>query len=95
MDNLQDISCANCHVTFWLTKQHYSHLRESKQTFYCPGGHANVYRKSEADRVRELLDAKSIEAAQLRATASRLERELDYEIRKNKKHGKKRTEAKK
>ncbi len=39
----QKISCFNCGILFWITKEFDSRLRKSKKGFYCPNGHCQSY----------------------------------------------------
>lgn len=52
------INCAECKGVFALMDQHIKRLRDSKETFYCPSGHANVYRESTEEKLRKELAAK-------------------------------------
>ena len=54
---LLPIYCADCGVLFGLGKEHQRKLRQSCDTFYCPNGHANVYKVSEADELKNQLAA--------------------------------------
>ena len=56
MENFTKIVCANCGICFAFEEVYRQKLRENKQTFYCPNGHPNVYRKNEADELRERLE---------------------------------------
>jgi len=48
------IECCNCHVLFWITKEHDLKLQENKKTFYCPSGHAQSYSgKTSAELLKE------------------------------------------
>ena len=55
------ITCANCFIFFWITKEHYDRLNKSKEIFYCPSGHTQSYQgksdkqllQEEQERVKE------------------------------------------
>jgi hypothetical protein len=54
---LEETSCCECGVTFavpdtWLAKR-----RENGSGFYCPNGHGLAFKKSEAAKLREQLEA--------------------------------------
>ena len=55
--DLEPIECCNCAVIFGVPPQWNINRRETKQTFYCPNGHPQSYTKSDADRLREQLEA--------------------------------------
>jgi hypothetical protein len=50
------IYCANCNVPFGMTGDYISRRRKDGDGFHCPNGHANVFRDSEADKLRKQLD---------------------------------------
>lgn len=41
--NLVCEECANCHLLFWISEKQNKRLIKSKETFYCPNGHAQSY----------------------------------------------------
>jgi hypothetical protein len=49
--------CPSCGIPFAVTNLEQTRLRESKDTFYCPRGHSQSYRKGTADLLREQLEA--------------------------------------
>ncbi len=52
-----EICCAECRVSFWITKSHDSRLRKDHNTFYCPCGHKQSYeQKTESERAIEERD---------------------------------------
>lgn len=51
--------CCNCGVSFFITSSLYRSLKRTKNTFYCPNGHAQSYRQSEADELKEQLIQKN------------------------------------
>lgn len=56
--NLQKITCCACYVPFWVSTQHQERLINSKESFYCPSGHAQHYSgRTDAERIREEKDA--------------------------------------
>jgi len=42
--NIKMLSCAECHVLFWITDLHYNSLEKSKEDFYCPNGHSLTFK---------------------------------------------------
>ena len=53
--NMITMRCANCGVMFGVPKEFDQKRRDDGNKFYCPNGHCNVYRKTEADKLREQL----------------------------------------
>ncbi len=52
--------CCVCGVRFGMPKQMVAQRRRDRESFYCPNGHGQSYRVSEADRLkRELESAQS------------------------------------
>lgn len=47
--------CCECGIDFGFTASFQANLKKTKQTFYCPNGHAQSYTKSTADILREKL----------------------------------------
>lgn len=59
-------TCISCGVGFGVESSYDARLQESHQTFYCPNGHSQSYiGKTEAQRVREEMQAKIDEANRL------------------------------
>lgn len=59
------VTCSNCHIPFAITTDHQSRLRAERETFYCPSGHSQWYPgKTDAEKVREEMQAKLDEANQ-------------------------------
>lgn len=48
--------CCVCAIVYFVTAQFQRKCKETKQSFYCPNGHSQSYTKSEADRLRDLLE---------------------------------------
>ncbi len=54
---ITEISCFSCGVSFWITENHDKDLIKTKQTFYCPGGHAQTYvGKSDKAKLEDALE---------------------------------------
>jgi hypothetical protein len=54
------ITCADCGISFGIGKAFQDARRADQRGFYCPNGHSNYYpkpKRTEADRLREQLDA--------------------------------------
>jgi len=54
------IECCACSSLFAITIKFNKNLLENKQTFYCPNGHSQLYTKSTAEKLQELLAAKDL-----------------------------------
>jgi C4-dicarboxylate-specific signal transduction histidine kinase len=55
------IECANCAIPFMMTKRLNKAYRESKESFYCPNGHAQgYYGKNEAERLKDKLEEERV-----------------------------------
>lgn len=79
--------CWSCGVRFWITKRLDDCRRQDKRTFYCPNGHGANFGKSEADKVREQLDAMRRERDRLKQNEAYYEQTLgrrDEEVREAK-----------
>jgi hypothetical protein len=61
-----EISCCNCGVTFWITKNHDEELVNCGNSFYCPNGHRQHYTESIKAKLKKamskLKDAEAREA---------------------------------
>lgn len=77
--NFEDVACCNCGILFAVPQSFYRvHLRDKKQTFYCPNGHSNWYPgKTDAEKLREELAAEKLrtQAALSRENTERAARE--------------------
>jgi len=66
------VDCANCGVPFMIYKPQLNKLRETKDTFYCPNGHAQSYRKSTLQiKIEEI-------KKELDTTKKRLDNEISW-----------------
>jgi hypothetical protein len=54
---LEETSCCNCGVLFAVPDDWLANRRETGAGFYCPNGHSLVFKKSEAQKLREQLEA--------------------------------------
>lgn len=63
------ISCANCGVPFGMPRNLNKQRREDGSDFWCVNGHANVYRDTEADKLKRKLTAAERRADAAEATA--------------------------
>lgn len=70
-------TCHECGIRSGIPQNFYQRLRESQNTFYCPNGHAAVFRNSRADELEKKLIAE-------RARSDRLKAEADSERRRTK-----------
>lgn len=51
--NLETHVCGECGITWSMPERFVDARRENGQTFYCPNGHARVFRESQIDRERK------------------------------------------
>lgn len=74
-----DIDCAECGITFGVDSKIIERRREDGDKFYCPNGHANVYRPSRQEaRIKQLTrEVKAAEDARDRFR-KHLNREYGY-----------------
>ena len=79
------IDCAKCRVPFGIPQNWQDSLRNTGADFYCPAGHANVYRVSELDRTRKLLEEANRKATKLTDNLTYL-RERNSELSKDVRH---------
>lgn len=76
------IECARCNIDFGIGDDFMTRRREDHEDFYCPNGHANVYRgptelEKERDRLKrrlELANARASAATDQAETAERRRR---------------------
>ena len=74
--NFTDIECYNCGVIFYISDKLDDHLRDNKNSFYCPNGHSQAYVKSRADRLQEQLAENDRLLLQKNSEISTLKEEL-------------------
>jgi hypothetical protein len=81
MTDFAEETCCTCGVVFGMPKALWKTCRNEKQTFYCPNGHGQSYKQSEADRLKaQLLKAEqAAEAARLTAERERRWRHEAYD----------------
>lgn len=82
------IDCASCGVAFGVPDRVITARREDGQAFYCPNGHENVYRTTNAQRIakeRDSLRAQLTAEQDQRQAAERSNAALRGEITKQKK----------
>lgn len=61
---LETVICCRCAVPFAMPTQLQQHFKDSKETFYCPNGHSQVYRKSTEQELRETLEEEKRQRSQ-------------------------------
>lgn len=71
---LNIIDCYKCGYPIALTEDHERRLREGGDSFYCPAGHGQVFKRTEVMRLREQLDAANARATTQEARALEAER---------------------
>lgn len=73
------LTCCNCAVVFGFPKDHEARLRQTRQTFYCPNGHGQSFTgKTEAEKLREQLEAVKRTADYLRTDLDRVRADRDH-----------------
>lgn len=50
---MKALECASCGVKIYLPEEIIARRREDGQTFFCMNGHANVFRPSEVDKLKD------------------------------------------
>jgi hypothetical protein len=65
------IECADCNMRFGITGQFEAARRKDHARFFCPRGHANIYRgESDEERLRKQLETQKQQNAMWAATAN-------------------------
>lgn len=59
-----EITCYKCKVPFQIAEGHYTRLKASEETFYCPNGHPQHFCESEATLLRRERDRLKQQLAQ-------------------------------
>lgn len=80
--------CITCGTCFAIPKVMDDQLKESKRAFYCPSGHSQVYRESDADRLRRQLatfQAATVEANRLRWVAEEARTKVEKKLKRTEK----------
>ena len=84
--------CISCGVWFGVDKYLDAERRNSKNYFYCPNGHSQAYRESEAERLRKQLQQEQQKSA-MEAASRRAAEEGRAKAEKELKRIKMRTDA--
>lgn len=51
------IECCSCHIPFWVSVELIRSLKKSKDNFYCPNGHSQVFTGiSDAQKIKDATD---------------------------------------
>ncbi len=72
-------TCYSCGILFAMPADHKQRLLKNRNSFYCPNGHAQQYTgKTEAEKLREQLEAKDreLERERSRTAAARAEAQM-------------------
>ena len=78
MSTLSAITCSECGVAFGVPDAFARARREDHRTFWCPNGHGQVFLwKTEAEKLREELDAKKRSLAWTEERLAEARRERD------------------
>lgn len=75
--NLVLLQCADCSVEFGITEATRLRRKLDGESFHCPNGHANVYRPSETDQLRQRVAELENELAQHKQRADYWEGNYD------------------
>jgi hypothetical protein len=76
-EEFESVACAMCTISFGVTKA-MSRLRHGDQlNFYCPNGHANMWRASKVDPKDEKITNLEKVLAEVRERASKLQAEVE------------------
>lgn len=69
--------CCSCGVSFALESAFQQHRRENGENFYCPNGHAQVYRESTVKQLQQQLEnrERELRVAKCETLAEKLKRE--------------------
>ncbi len=68
--------CPSCGIPFALEKTFWKNIKRRGDTFYCPSGHAQAYRKSDIDILNDKLKAEAERADWWKEEAERTARSL-------------------
>lgn len=74
--------CANCGVMFGVPNEFDDQRRDDGRSFYCPNGHSNVYRDTEAKRLKRELEKTTQRLSQANERRERAEEESRRKQRK-------------
>ncbi len=55
------LTCYKCNCIFYVPLKMYHNLKETKDIFYCPVGHEQMFRKSTSEILQEKLDQAEFE----------------------------------
>lgn len=69
-------ACSSCGVTFGITEAFEARKRADGSTFYCPNGHGQVFRKTDAQREREKREIVERQNSDLAARVLQLSKDL-------------------
>lgn len=72
--------CYKCKVAFAMTKEHNDRCRRTKESFYCPNGHGQVYAKSTESKLREQLHREEQRRIDAEEKATEAERRTEVEL---------------
>lgn len=69
---IERTTCYECGVPIYLESSHMEDLKKSHKTFHCPAGHAQHFiGKTEAEKLREKLEAEKAEKAKIQHALNR------------------------
>lgn len=64
--------CCKCGIDFWTTKDFNRNLHLTKQSFYCPNGHAQSYSESTEENLKKVIYAKDTRISELEREINKL-----------------------
>lgn len=68
---LNTVNCYSCGTTFAINENLMRKFRETKETFYCPSGHPQHFKVSDADKLRTEMERKEAELRTAKCEALR------------------------
>lgn len=78
------VTCVRCKMEFGLSDHFYKTAKQTEQEFWCPAGHGQhfVLGKTEAEKLRDEVEALRRERDRARQQVARVEDERDHEKRR-------------
>lgn len=72
---LTDMNCGECGIDFAIPEWFRKRMKASGNTWYCPAGHARVYRESDVDEAKRILKEERLARAALEDQLAAAKRE--------------------
>ena len=83
--SMELVICYKCAIPFCIPESRIRNLKESRDEFYCPNGHAQAYIKSTADILKEKLEKAEQEKLTLQQNSSYWKNEFDFQVKQKEK----------